>query len=268
MKILIVDDELHIRQGLEHLDWRSMGLKVCGTAKNGQEAMEIAKHQNPDIILSDIRMPNMDGLELTELLLQLNPHCAVIFLSGYRDFSYARRALVLGAFDYLLKPTNPEEILSCCKRAMDRINETKTRNVSIVEMKYKIKEMEIKQDISPDTPCADHNQNKVNSIMEYIEEHYCKELSLQDLSDNFHFNSIYINRIIKKETGYTFLEIVNNKRMNKAAEYLKMPDIKIAEVADRIGIPDQRYFSQIFKKYYGYSPRQYRKLLLKKQITL
>lgn len=265
MKILIVDDELHIRQGLERLDWASIGLKVCETAKNGQEAMEIAARMQPDIILSDIKMPGVDGLEMTEHFVQTNPHCAVIFLSGYREFSYARRALVLGAFDYLLKPTSPEEILECCKRAAEQINQTRIRNVNIAEMRSKIKEMEIEKELLPKDQTVDSGKNKVGQIMKYIDQHYCRELSLQQLADHFHFNSIYINRIIKKETGHTFLEIVNNKRMNKAAEYLKNADIKIAEVADLVGIPDQRYFSQIFKKYYGQSPRQYRKLIMKKQ---
>ena len=265
MRILIADDELHIMQGLEHLDWASIGLKVCGTAKNGQEAIELAMLLKPDIILSDIKMPNMDGLEMTELFLQSNPQCGVIFLSGYREFAYAKKALMLGAFDYLLKPTNPEEILACCKRAAEEINASNLQNASIVEMKCRIKELEIKNEIEQERPDQNGGKVKLSRILEYIDKHYCTELSLQDLSVEFHFNPIYINRIIKKETGYTFLEILNNKRMSKASEYLKKPDINISEVASLIGIPDQRYFSQVFKKYYGQSPRQYRKLLVKKQ---
>lgn len=265
MKILIADDELHIRKGLESLDWPSIGLKVCGTARNGQEAIEIAMKQHPDIILSDIRMPNVDGLEMTERFLQINPNCAIIFLSGYRDFTYARRALNLGVFDYLLKPADPEEILKCCSRAVDKINQTVRKNVAMVELENRVKELEIKEEITQEAPEQERKRGKVYEILEYIDQNFKEELSLQDLSEKFHFNSIYINRIIKKETGYTFLEILNNKRMNKAAEYLKNPDVKISEVAAMAGIPDQRYFSQIFKKYYGQSPRQYRKLIIKNQ---
>ncbi|MBE5981212.1 MAG: response regulator [Paenibacillaceae bacterium] len=264
MKILIADDELHIRQGLEHLDWASIGVKVCGSAQNGQEAIELAMLLKPDIILSDIKMPYMDGLEMTELFLHLNPQCAVIFLSGYREFAFAKKALMLGAFDYLLKPTDPAEILACCKRAAEEITASNLQTASIVEMKCKIKELEIKNEIEREKPVYNDSKIKLSRILEFIDKHYCTELSLQDLSVEFHFNPIYINRIIKKETGYTFLEILNNKRMSKASEYLKRPDINISEVASLIGIPDQRYFSQVFKKYYGQSPREYRKLLVKK----
>lgn len=266
MKILIVDDELHIRQGLANLDWASIGIRVCKTAGNGEEAMGMALQMQPDIILSDIKMPGMDGLTMTEQFLKSNPQCAVIFLSGYREFTYARQALSIGAFDYLLKPTNPQEVLECCQRAMEKVDSARRQNVNMAEMKHKLQEMEIKNEfVEPATQPASNNKNHVTRFMEYIDQHYSHELALRDLAEEFHFNAIYINRIIKKETGYTFLEILNNKRMNKATEYLKNPDIKIAEVADLIGIPDQRYFSQIFKKYYGQSPRQYRKLSARKQ---
>lgn len=265
MKILIADDELYIRQGLEKLDWSSLGLKMCGTAKNGAEAIELAKSARPDIILSDIRMPNMDGLEMAERFMQINPRCAIIFLTGYREFEYARKALALGAFDFLLKPTNPEEIMECCERAVKEIRQLAKQDVTFIEMKSKIKDLEVKSGVKTEDSFLVEQKElgkcKVSEILGYIENHFDEELSLMTLSEVFHFNAIYINRLIKTETGYTFLEILNNKRMSRAASYLKKTDKTIGEIAMQIGIPDQRYFSQIFKKYYGYSPRQYRKLM-------
>ena len=264
MKILIADDELYIRQGLEKLDWSSIGLKMCGTAKSGEEAIELAKTTQPDIILSDIRMPNMDGLEMAEQFMQLNPRCAIIFLTGHREFEYARKAIALGAFDYLLKPTNPEEIMECCERAVKEVRQQAKQDVTFIEMESRIKDLEVKRGVEIEDPFLTEQKElgkcKVSEILEYIDKHFNKDVTLQTLSEVFHFNAIYINRLIKKETGYTFLEILNNKRMNQAASYLKKTDKAIGEVAMQIGIPDQRYFSQIFKKYYGYSPRQYRKL--------
>ncbi len=264
MKILIADDELYIRQGLEKLDWNSLGLKMCGAAKNGAEAIELAISTRPDIILSDIRMPNMDGLDMAEQFLQINPRCAIIFLTGYREFEYARKAIALGAFDYLLKPTNPEEIMECCERAVKEVRQQAKQDVTFVEMKSRIKDLEVKMGAKTEDPFPAEQEElgkcKVSEILLYIDNHFHEELSLQTLSEVFHFNTIYINRLIKKETGYTFLEIVNNRRMSQAASYLKKTDKAIGEIAMQIGIPDQRYFSQIFKKYFGYSPRQYRKL--------
>lgn len=264
MKILIADDEPHIRRGLERLDWQSVGLKVCAVAKNGKEALDMARKEKPDIILSDIKMPGLDGLEMTEEFLKANPGCAVIFLSGYREFSYVKRALSMGAFEYLLKPTEPEEILECCGRVVREIKDRSQKDIAMAEMKYRIKELEVNE-VKVERPEIEGSRGTVQEILGFLDENYGHELSLQMLAERFHFNAIYINRIIKKETGYTFLEILNNKRMHRAAQVLKNPDIKIGRVADLCGIPDQRYFSQIFKKYYGQSPRQYRKMALKEQ---
>ena len=261
MKILIADDEFHIRQGLEKLDWNSIGLKICGIAKDGYEAMELAAIHKPEVILSDIRMPMIDGLTMTEAFVRDNPDCAIIYLSGYRDFEYIKKALTIGAFDYLVKPTDPEEILDCCKRAVKLIKEKKIQQVTLREMQEKIKGIQVKEELV----CLDEDVSvarlTVKDILEYIEQNFNQDISLSDLSTLFHFNSIYINRMIKKETGYTFLEILNNKRMNMAADLLKRKDLKISEVAIRVGILDQRYFSQVFKKYFGKSPKQYRALM-------
>ena len=94
-------------------------------------------------------------------------------------------------------------------------------------------------------------------IIAYIEENYHENLTLNHLALHFHFNAIYINRVLRRDTGYTFLEILNNKRMSKARELLIHSDRRICEVAEQVGLPDQRYFSSLFKKYYGLSPRQY-----------
>lgn len=261
MKILIADDEFHIRQGLEKLDWNSIGLKVCGIAKDGYEAMELAAIHKPEIILSDIRMPMMDGLAMTEEFVKDNPDCAIIYLSGYRDFEYIKKALTIGAFDYLVKPTNPEEILDCCQRAVKLIKEKKIQQVTVREMQEKLKGIQVKEELVYLDEDVSAAKLTVKDILEYIDQNFSQDISLNNLSTIFHFNSIYINRMIKKETGHTFLEIVNNKRMNVAADLLKGKELKISEVAIRTGIMDQRYFSQVFKKCFGKSPRQYRALM-------
>ena len=115
---------------------------------------------------------------------------------------------------------------------------------------------------------GDLRESRINSkeIRFYIENNYGKDLSLNDLSELFHFNSIYINRILKKDTGYTFLEILNNKRMAVSLRLLEETDLKVSRIAEQVGIPDQRYFSTMFKKYYGCSPKQYKQNMKRKGI--
>lgn len=110
-KLLIVDDEIIIREALAGIiDYEKLGYDVIGTAKNGMEAYEIICRENPDVVLTDIRMPVMDGLELIERTEKSNPDVWFIVLSGYDEFEYARRAMRYGVREYLLKPTDPEQL--------------------------------------------------------------------------------------------------------------------------------------------------------------
>lgn len=118
MKLLIVDDEYHIRMGLaEQVDWRSIGIDTVLTASDGEEAIDICKEHKPEIVITDIRMPGMDGLELSTIMKTLNTGVHIIILSGYSDFSYARSAIRIGVVDYFLKPVNIPELLECVRKA-------------------------------------------------------------------------------------------------------------------------------------------------------
>lgn len=113
MKILIVDDEYNIREGLrDTIDWTALGFATVMTAKNGIEALQIISKMVPDILLTDIRMPGMDGLELASQVSSLFPEIKIILLSGYTDFSYAKQAISIGVEEYFIKPVNIEELLS------------------------------------------------------------------------------------------------------------------------------------------------------------
>ncbi|MFI3172322.1 MAG: response regulator [Eubacteriales bacterium] len=118
IRILIVDDEHTIRRGLElSIPWKEHGFTVIGTAKNGIDALDFFQNNYADIVISDIKMPRMDGLELQRQLHERYPELPFLFISGYEDFDYARQALRAGAFSYLLKPLDPDDLLKELKRA-------------------------------------------------------------------------------------------------------------------------------------------------------
>jgi len=120
-KVMIVDDEPAIREGMTTLiDWETYGFTVCGTAANGREALAKAEELKPDLLLVDIRMPGMNGLELIERIRESNDQCHFLILSGYSDFEYARRAIGFRVDGYLLKPVNEDEL---CER-LERIQES------------------------------------------------------------------------------------------------------------------------------------------------
>lgn len=112
IKVLIADDEQRFRLYMQKvLDWEALGFTIWGIASNGEQAMEMLEEGKPDIALLDINMPRMDGLSLTERLREISPNTRVIFITGYSEFEYARRALKLGVHDYLLKPFSKDELV-------------------------------------------------------------------------------------------------------------------------------------------------------------
>lgn len=123
-KVLVVDDEPNIRKGLIHImDWKHFGCEVVGEAMDGLEGLEKIRELKPDIVIADINMPEMDGLEMIDAARQVVSHTKFIILTGYRDFSYLQEALRIGAFDYILKPSKIEKISAVLKKA-------------VVELKY------------------------------------------------------------------------------------------------------------------------------------
>ena len=103
--VLMVDDEQEVIEVITRkLNWEELGFKVCGSAGNGAEALEMAEELQPDVVMTDIKMPYMDGLELTRRLRSLYPDIRIIIFSGFDEFEYAKEAVRLGAEEYLLKP--------------------------------------------------------------------------------------------------------------------------------------------------------------------
>jgi len=126
MKLLIVDDETEIREGLKNtIDWSQIGITEVITAKNGIEAIKVFEKSLPNIVLTDIRMPGMDGLELSDYILNMYPKTKIILLSGYADFSFAKQAISLGVEEYFIKPVNIDELL---QKVENIVNNIKTEN--------------------------------------------------------------------------------------------------------------------------------------------
>lgn len=138
--IIVDDDELERESLKSYIDWTFIGVKIIGEASNGSLGLSKFLELHPDIVLSDIMMPSMDGLEMAEKILQINPSAEIIFLTSFSDFEFAKRAISLKAFAYVTKPVIEEELLKIVKQAADRIIENAIEKETYHKLKnnYKV----------------------------------------------------------------------------------------------------------------------------------
>lgn len=233
-RIVIVEDEFRIRQGLGNLINKvDMGCRVIGEAENGYEGIKMIRDLEPDIVITDIRMPKIDGLEMIEKIKEMGIDCVFVILSGYADFEYARTGIRLGVKEYLLKPATISDVKELLKKLTCR-EEEQAEDARMQEYSAAVKEM-----------------------VSVIEENYGMRLGLDSFADKFRLTPEYLSNLFAKETGMTFSNYLKKIRMEKAKELILNTDMKIYEVACSVGYPDQKYFSKVFKEYTGVSAKQY-----------
>ncbi len=238
LKVAIVDDEEIVRMGLAVIiSEAGRGYKVIASYANGEEALEKLLNTDVDVVVTDIRMPEMDGLELIRNLLALHANISIIILSGYNDFEYARSALRLGAEEYLLKPVDQNELFQC----LDRIRVRKYGAASNMELEN------------------NHDKRIVERLKAMIDKEYSNKLSLAELSGRFFLHPKYLSRYFKSETGINITDYLIHVRMNKAKDLLlNNLDLKVYEVAEKVGYADSVFFTKLFKRMVGVAPKEYR----------
>lgn len=243
-KVVIADDEVWIGFGIKKLIHRSgLPFEVVGEAPNGIKAYDMVKQVKPDILITDIRMPGMNGLELMKKLMEEGYMLKVVFISGYAEFEYAKEALRMGAFDYLLKPVEEEGL------------------TAILERYIEIREKKRKETDTEEEMDSNVRDSRVKKIIEEINQRYTEKISLGDLADGCGLSIGHLSTLIKKETGQSFSEYITGKRMEDAKKLLCREELSIDDIADMVGYHDYFYFTKAFKKYMGMSPSMYRKNL-------
>ncbi len=246
-KVLIVDDEKYVRMGIKsETDWALIGCEVVGEAANGVEGLEKAESLRPDLVVSDIRMPKMDGIEMAEKILDKYPSTKVIFLTAYNEFEYARQAIRIGVSDYLLKPFQDGELEGSIQRLLHLHPNAPASNSELEEQLIPIKR---KEDVA---------NRYVQTAIEYIEEHYPDpDFSLGALAESMGVSDGHISRLFKSETDISINNYLTKYRIKKAMDYLKDVQVKVYEVAEKVGYQDIAYFSNTFKKLVGRTPSDY-----------
>lgn len=138
-RIMLVDDEEEVRKAMiRQMDWGKLGFSVVGDAENGEDALEKVEQLEPDVIMTDIRMPYMDGLTLVAKIREKYPFMKILIFSGYDDFEYAKQAIKFKVTEYILKPINGEELSEILKRVKVSLDEEieQRRNIDILQERY------------------------------------------------------------------------------------------------------------------------------------
>jgi len=242
--VLIAEDEVLIRRHLARkVAEQCPGYEVVAEAADGQEALEAAAELAPDVVITDIRMPVMDGLALTRELYNAHPDVRVVIVSGYDEFGYAKTALSLGVKDYLLKPVADDELRSVMSRLAIQLDADERR----LDGEH------------PEFPESVSQEELAAAAKEYLRLHFAKTISLADLAARFHVNPSYLARIFKRRTGVAPVRYLRDLRIGHARKLLvERPSLEIKEIAAMAGYQDQGYFSRVFKGAVGASPQDYR----------
>lgn len=253
-KILIADDEAMEREALTELVSRRFEHEVeIHTADNGRKTVDTALLLGADLILMDIEMPGVNGLDAARTVLARLPACKIIFVTAYGLFQYAYEAMRLGACGYILKPVVPDEAEAAIRRALAQI-EAERRLTALAPAAV---------EQTPEDEDSDAQNTQMGQLMaqvkKYLRENYMYELSLDSVADILGISPAYLSTQFKKYQHIGFLDCLTEVRMQAACGLLTDPLRSTAEVAGMVGYEDASYFARAFKKKTGLTPTQYRR---------
>lgn len=240
-KVMAADDEAYMQEALKNLiGWEKMDCVLDFVASNGKELIQEMEMGCPDIIITDIRMPVLDGLEVCKYVYETCPETRVILLTAYSDFEYAKKAVRYSACEYVLKIDVLEELPTAVCKAIGELE------------KYR-QEME-KGKIGKEDQSTLYLQ-----IEQYIDQNFRQKISLDEIAESLHANRSYLSRLYKVKSGINLFDAILYRRIEAAKEYLLKTDMKTYEISEVVGFENPGYFSKVFKKQTGVSPKEYRK---------
>lgn len=395
-KLIIADDEARIRRGLRNsMNWNELNIEIIGEAEDGEIALNLAKEKMPNIMLVDICMPFVNGLDLIKQLKDIIENCIIIIITGFDEFEYIHEALKLKVFDYILKPVNRDNLKETILKAVNELNKIEEKknylqwasrhlddnlsalkasflskwlngnlqhedvvkelsffninlgknigmiaikvierlnldvysngwdkeltnfaiiniagdllgnpesiisfvdedniiiiisNIKNIEVWFKkgseiadkvnsyihhnvsIEQKKILNDIlGVESAYKDiiHDINKkrnykpvVQLALKYIDRNYfLNHLNLDSVSENLNLSSSYLSKLLKQETGLSFIDYLTSVRIKRAIDIMSDPTVKIYQIAELVGYNNQHYFCKAFKKITGFSPKEYR----------
>ena len=283
--ILIVDDEKIERMGVEMLLKRLQLPLKADVAENGETALAMIGHQHYDLLLTDIKMPFMDGLTLAHKARALHPDLVVLIFSAYGDFEKAQAAIREHVYRYLLKPVNVREfetVMHACKEDLERAK-TAVLEKSGLEASlcgYRRRESLLRSQLQDQTAAipreklmevlADdkhgsdpmegkHEVNPtIQRVLEIIRREYKDDISVEAVAKRICLTPNYLSTLFSRQMNQSYVKYLNNYRLDMAAHMLTNTNMKIVDIAFQVGLPRDSYFVTLFKQRYGVTPSSFR----------
>lgn len=249
--IVIVDDEPHAREGIKRTLTRHFeGAYTLVCFENAMDAQAYILSHPVHLVITDIEMREMTGLELVDALKKQAAEPAVIIVSAYSDFNYAKEALRLSVVDYIVKPVSKEELINTVEKAL-----------GAQEKQVKQQLMEQYVDVS----LVRLNEEKyrysrsIKEALDYIDQHYSDALTLKIVAQVVHLNPSYLSTLFKEELNISFVEYLTRVRIQQAKRLLLTTDLNVTEIAESVGYQTPKYFNKVFREYEQTTPGAYRK---------
>lgn len=260
MTLLIVDDEIYAIQGiLDGIEWERLEFDRILTANSYAQALTIFQNESVDVMISDIEMPYGSGLELVEWVRKNHPDTECIFLTYHDEFDFAKKAIKLQCLDYVLKPVPPEKLSEILIKAIE-VTQQKQRKEHYAQYgKHYLDELS-------DTDIGKQAKPKdiVNEIEQIIRKNLSETKTVEELARQVYLSPDHLTRLFKKEKGQTVIEYITHQSMFWAKELLEQNELTISRISAKVGYGNYSYFTKVFKKYYGKTPREYQSDYLKK----
>lgn len=244
IKLLIADDEDVICKGVaKYLRLHTDRFSKIYEAENGEEALDVIYQQHPDMMILDVQMPIKSGLDVMREAAKAGIKPITVILSGYDEFSYAQKAIKFGAKEYLLKPVRAADILTLLNNLADE---------------YIGKEETAKEQQAATEAEKEKENPLVSEAKEYMKENYAQNLTLSDVAEYLQISTGYLSTLMNQNLKCGFTDYLNQIRVDRACCYLEQNFLKNYEIAYKVGFNDEKYFSKVFKKIKGMSPKEYR----------
>lgn len=234
-KLVLVDDEHYAIEGMKRmLDWSEYNITIAGTAEDGVEGLELIRRENPDIIIADIRMQELDGLEMIRILREEGFKSRIIIISGYQEFGYAQTAIDYKVDKYFTKPLDLEKFKSAIADIVEELKDGR-------------------EDFRPVLP------DLLKDVLDEIDRSFTEDIQLSSLAEQFYCSVSHLSKMFKKYLGTSYMEYVTARRIDEAKKLLKTTYMPIDKIVDAVGWKSAKRFRETFKRSVGVSPSEYRR---------